>query len=104
MIPKEEILMLILCQPRKLRGITEIPLPSWPTGGRAGFGARTGMCQGLWHCMTRQGAVGRVTSPSGNKGEQPKTPGRRGNGEGGEEVCLRSSEKMGEQISEPSRR
>lgn len=84
-----------------------MPLPSWHTGDRGGFGASTGMCQGLWHCMTRQGVLGRVTSPSGNKDEQWKTPGRRGNGEGGEggeEVCMQSKEKMGEQISVPPRR
>lgn len=45
-IPKEEILMPVLSQPRKLRGGTEMPLPSWHTGHRGGLGPAQGCVRG----------------------------------------------------------
>ena len=48
-IQKGEILILVLSQLSKPWGVTQMPLPSRPGGGKACFGAGTGMCRGMWH-------------------------------------------------------
>lgn len=43
-IPKGEVPMTVLSQPSELWRVMQTPLPSQPRGGRAGFGAGTGLC------------------------------------------------------------
>lgn len=38
MLPKGQIPVPVLSQPSKPWGVTQVPLPSRPGGGRAGFG------------------------------------------------------------------
>lgn len=82
MIPKGEIPTPVLSQPSEPWGVMPVPLSSRPGGGRAGFGAGIGLCWGMWHGVKKQGVAGRVTSPSGKRGERWKTPGRREKGDG----------------------